>query len=510
MATPLFNWLNERATGVLLHPTSLPSSQGIGAFGPEAYRLVDFLEAGGFAYWQICPLGPTGFGDSPYQCFSAFAGNPYLIDLAPLVDFGLLRESELAPLRELPRDHVDYGALYEAFWPLLAKAAKRFAKGGEPTLDGYGHYKTFRKNQAHWMDSYAAYRATKAHFQGKPWFEWPKKYRSYAEWQKTELPAKLEADLAAEKFYQYLFFGQWRRLRQYANDRGVRIIGDVPIFVALDSADVWQNPEVFQLGKDGKPKAVAGVPPDYFSPKGQLWGNPLFDWEILKKENYTWWMDRLKANFTLYDVVRIDHFRAFYDYWSIPAKAEDATKGEWLPGPGMEFFETVQKELRDAHLIAEDLGDLHEGVHELRRKTGLPGMVILQFAFGDDAKNLYLPHNHERNSIVYAGTHDNNTTLGWYWSEGDHIREHVRRYLGVGDEAPQWDFIRACYRSTANLAVITMQDLLNLGEEGRMNAPGSAQGNWQWRYQPENLEFLQREVAGYLKEIGHLYGRINH
>lgn len=509
MAQPLFNWLDFRATGMLLHPTCLPNNQGVGAFGPSAYRLVDFLAESGIGFWQICPLGPTGFGDSPYQCFSAFAGNPYLIDLDPIVDFGLLKESELTPLRELPHDHVDYGALYEAFWPLLAKAAKRFAKGGEPTLDGYGHYKTFLKEQAHWLDAYAAYRATKEHFKGKAWLEWPKKYRTYADWQKSDLPAKLEAEIAAEKFYQYLFFGQWTRLRRYANEKGVQIIGDVPIFVALDSADTWSSPEIFQLTKDGKPKAVAGVPPDYFSPKGQLWGNPLFDWDALKKTGYCWWIDRLKANFALYDVVRIDHFRAFHDYWSIPATAADATKGEWLPGPGLDFFEKVKDALGDkAQLIAEDLGDLHEGVHALRKETGLPGMVILQFAFGGDATNDYLPHNHTRNSIAYAGTHDNDTTLGWYWSEGDHIREHVRRYFAVGDEAPQWDFIRACYRSPASLAVITMQDLLNKGSEGRMNAPGVAQGNWQWRYSLEDIEFLSREVSGYLMDLGHLYGRV--
>lgn len=508
MPTPLFNWLDKRATGVLLHPTSLPSNQGIGCFGPEAYRFVDFLLEGGISHWQICPLGPTGFGDSPYQCFSAFAGNPYLIDLQPLVEFGLLKETELEPLSALPHDHVDYGELYEAFWPILAKAAKRFAKGGEPTLDGYGRYKNFLKEHAHWLDAYAAYRATKEHFKGKPWVEWPKKCRTYADWQKSDLPEKLKTDIAAEKFYQYVFFGQWTRLREYANNRGVSIIGDVPIFVALDSADTWSNLEVFQLTKEAKPKAVAGVPPDYFSATGQLWGNPLFDWETLKARNYDWWMDRLKATFTLYDVVRIDHFRAFHDYWSIPATAKDATEGEWKPGPGIDFFEAVKKEIPEAHLIAEDLGDLNDGVHELRQKTGLPGMAVLQFAFGGDASNDYLPHNHTRNSVVYAGTHDNNTTLGWYWEEGDHIREHVRRYFGISDEAPQWDFIRACYRSTANLAVITMQDMLNKGAESRMNAPGSAQGNWSWRFSPEDIEFLQREVAGYLKEIGYLYGRI--
>ncbi len=507
MPSSLFNWLDSRASGILLHPTSLPSGHGIGNFGPAAYQFVDFLAEGGFGYWQICPLGPTGFGDSPYQCFSAFAGNPYLIDLDPVVSFGLLKESDLEPLRALPHDHVEYGGLYEAFWPLMAKAAKRFAKDGEPSLDGYGNYKSFIKEHAHWLDPYAAYRATKDHFKGKPWFEWAKKYRSYELWQKSDLPKKLADAIAAEKFYQYLFFGQWKLLRDYANSKGIKIIGDVPIFVAFDSADTWSSLEIFQMTKEGKPKAVAGVPPDYFSELGQLWGNPLFDWDALKKRDYDWWIARLKANFLLYDVVRIDHFRGFHDYWSIPATAKDARTGEWKAGPGIEFFEKVKEELPEALLIAEDLGDLSDGVHVLREATGLPGMVILQFAFGGDASNDYLPHNHEKNSVVYAGTHDNDTTLGWYWTEGDHVRDHVRRYLNVGDESPQWDFVRACYRSPARLAVITVQDLLNLGSDARLNTPGAAQGNWQWRYTHENIDFLRREVAGYLNELGYEYGR---
>ncbi|MEO0795757.1 MAG: 4-alpha-glucanotransferase [Verrucomicrobiota bacterium] len=508
MTLPLFNWLDQRAAGVLLHPTSFPSDLGIGNFGPEAKKFIDFLSGAGFKYWQICPLGPTGFGDSPYQCFSAFAGNPYLIDLNSLVEFGLLKHEELQPLRELPYDHVEYGALYEAFWPVMATAAKRFAKLKDKNLADYGHYNDFLVENGSWLKPYAAFRATKAHFKGKPWFEWAKKYRSYALWLDSPLPAKLEDEIAAECFYQYLFFGQWNALHRYANERNVEIIGDVPIFVAMDSADTWSNPEIFQLTKDGKPSAVAGVPPDYFSPLGQLWGNPLFDWKALKESNYAWWIERLNANFKLYDVVRIDHFRGFHDYWSIPSKAKDARSGKWMPGPGLEFFEAVKAAMPDARLIAEDLGDLSPGVEVLREETGLPGMAILQFAFGGEPDNNYLPHNHEKNCVIYAGTHDNDTTLGWYWSEGDHVRDFYRRYLTVGDEAPQWDFIRLCYRSPSKLAIVTVQDMLNLGGECRMNTPGEAQGNWQWRYHPDNLEQLKYDVAGYLNELAWLYDRL--
>jgi len=508
MREPLFNWLEARASGVLLHPTSIPSEHGVGNFGPHAYRFVDFLAESGFRYWQLCPLGPTGFGDSPYQCFSAFAGNPYLIDLNALVELGLLKAGELLPLRNLPSDRVDYGELYETFWPIITRAAKRFFDDGEKAAARYGDFKQFRRRHGDWLEPYAAYRATKAHFGGKPWFQWPKKYRTYADWSASTLGKKLRAAINAEAFFQYVFMGQWTALRNYAAKKNVGVIGDVPIFVALDSADVWSNPEIFQLDANGKPKAVAGVPPDYFSPLGQLWGNPLFDWEALKEQDYAWWITRLKANFELYDVVRIDHFRGFHDYWAIPARAKDARGGKWKDGPGIDFFEAVANALPNAPLIAEDLGDLTEGVHALRRETGLPGMAILQFAFGGDAKNSYLPHNHEQNSVIYAGTHDNNTTLGWYWSEGEHIRDHVRRYFAVGDEAPQWDFIRACLRSTGRLAVVTLQDMLNLGEDARMNAPGQAEGNWQWRYQPEDVEFLSREVAPYLLDQNRLYGRI--
>ncbi|MBC2594033.1 4-alpha-glucanotransferase [Ruficoccus amylovorans] len=507
MDSPLFPWLEKRHAGVLLHPTSLPGDLGIGQLGREARRLVDFLAAAGIRYWQLCPMGPTGYGDSPYQCFSSHAGNPYLIDLQALVGFGLLKDSELKPLRQLPHEYVDYGSLYQRFWPILELACQRY--GAKPEgLSGYGSYVEFCEKEADWLTPYAAFTACKAHFKGKPWFEWPKKLCTYRGFQKSDLAQALDSQMDAVRFTQYLFFAQWRQLRAYAAEKGVGIIGDVPIFVALDSADVWTRPELFQLGKDGQPTAVAGVPPDYFSPLGQLWGNPLFDWEQHKKDGYAWWIQRLEANFRLYDVVRLDHFRGFESYWSIPAGAKDARGGKWEAGPGLDFFRAVQKAIPEAKLIAEDLGDITPEVRAMHTATGLPGMAILQFAFGSGPENLYLPHNLSRNSATYPGVHDNDTTLGWYRSADGATQDHFRRYFGVDGSVPQWDCVRAAYRSVSRLAVIPMQDLMNLGSEARLNRPGEAAGNWQWRYHAEQLDTLWRGSATYLRGLAELYGRL--
>jgi 4-alpha-glucanotransferase len=506
MDTPLFSWLNRRSAGLLLHPSSLPGDTGIGNFGREARRLLDFMEAANLKLWQVCPLGPTGYGDSPYQCFSAFAANPYFIDLHPLVSFGLLERDELGPLHLLETARVDYGALYERFWPVLEKAFKRF-HAAPHDLEGYGGYATFKEEQADWLEPYALFQACKSHFDGKPWMEWPAKYRTYARTLETSLPGELATSCEAQRFYQYLAIGQYHRLKREANRRGIRIVGDIPIFVALDSADVWAHPELFQLKKSGQPDRVAGVPPDYFAPEGQLWGNPLFDWEALKQSGYSWWIDRLRASFALYDIVRIDHFRGFESYWSVPAESADARAGEWVEGPGLDFFRVVSKALPQARLIAEDLGVLTEAVLRLREQSGLPGMAVLQFAFGGGADNFYLPHNIDANTVVYPGTHDNNTSTGWYHQAGPEVQDHFRRYLRVPAENPAWDLIRAAYESVARLAVIPMQDLLALGAEARLNTPGQAVGNWQWRYRPDQLDALWRESAGYLGELGRLYGR---
>jgi 4-alpha-glucanotransferase len=512
-ASPLFNWLDTRAAGVLLHPTSLPSDQGVGTFDANAVRFLDFMQAAGLKCWQICPLGPTGYGDSPYQCFSAFAGNPYLVDLRALVGPGLLTHDEIAPLAALSADQVNYGALYEHKWPLLALAFDRFKKAGEPTLAADGEsFAQFKKKQAEWLGGYAFFRALKDHHRGVAWWEWPVEVRTYSLARKSPLSKQLAAAEEAHAFYQYLFFAQWRALRAAAKERGIEIIGDIPIFVAADSADVWAGHELFELdSKTGRPLAVAGVPPDYFSADGQLWGNPLYDWKRHAAEGYAWWHARLRASFELCDIVRIDHFRGFDAYWRIPATAPTARTGEWVKAPGREFFESVRAEFPNAKIIAEDLGELTPSVVELREATGLPGMAILQFAFGgDDAENLYLPHNLVPNSVIYPGTHDNDTSIGWYLTAPEKERDHVRRYLRVDGREIAWDFIRTSYAAVSRLAVIPMQDVLSLGGEARFNSPGKPQGNWQWRYRSTQIEqLINGGAATYLKSLGAMYGRVD-
>ena len=504
---PLFHWLDHRATGVLLHPTSLPNAFGVGAFDDAADAFLGFLADAQIKYWQLCPLGPTGYGDSPYQCFSSFAGNPYLVDPAALARLGLISDSALDPLRHLSHDHVDFGALYQLKLPLLFAAHARWRQDAIP-ISPYGDFESFRDRNASWLVSYALFSALKDHFSGRPWWEWPADVRSFSAAEKSPLRAQVAQRAEAYEFIQYLFFGQWSGLRARAAKLGIRIIGDTPIFTALDSADVWASPHLFQLDPETRrPTHVAGVPPDYFSADGQLWGNPLYYWPAHTAENYAWWIARLRANFVLCDVIRIDHFRGFDTYWSIPADAPTARTGSWEPGPGLSFFQAVRAALPDAKLIAEDLGDLTPAVEVLRDATGLPGMSVLQFAFGGDAKNLYLPHNHRANSVVYPGTHDNDTTLGWYATTDDKTRDHVRRYLRVSGRELSWDFLRAAYASTSNLAVIPMQDFFALGSEARFNTPGKAQGNWTWRYRAEQLRALRDSAGPYLRELGALYDR---
>ncbi len=503
---PLYDWLRERSAGVLLHPTSLPGAQGVGVLDAQAVHFLDFLQAAGVQHWQVCPLGPTGYGDSPYQCFSAFAGNPYLIDLAPLVTSGLLREAELQPLRNLPPHQTDYGALYLLKWPLLARAHSRWAKLGKPALP-YGDFAAFRARHADWLDAYCLFRALKDHFNGRLWLEWPEEVRDAHRAPGHPLARRLAAEREAHAFAQYLFFGQWAQLRAAAAKRGVQLIGDLPIFAALDSADAWARPELFELGPDLQPLAVAGVPPDYFSADGQLWGNPLYRWEAHAADGYKWWIARLRAAFDLADVVRIDHFRGFDTYWRIPVPAENARAGRWENGPGLELFRAFHHALPGARIIAEDLGELTDSVHALLRATGLPGMSVLQFAFGSDAANSYLPHNHTANSIVYTGTHDNDTTAGWYRGTDERTRDYVRRYLRVSGDDVAWDFVRSAYKSTARLAIVPLQDLLSLGSSARFNKPGSAQGNWQWRVTNDQLQQLTQTAAPALRELAQLYGR---
>jgi len=491
----------------LLHPTSLPSPGGVGVFDDAATDFLELLAKADIHYWQLCPLGPTGYGDSPYQCFSSFAGSPYLIDLVVLVRAGLLANEALTPFRNLSADHVDFGALYQHKLPLLFQAHSAWRKTRTTTLP-YGDFALFRKKHASWLAGYGFFSALKDHFDGKPWWDWPVEVRSFAAAQKSELKRQVADRAEGYEFAQYLFFGQWAQVRKKAAELGIGIIGDTPIFTALDSADVWSSPHLFQLDrKSGRPTFVAGVPPDYFSADGQLWGNPLYDWAAHEADGYAWWLDRLRANFALCDIVRIDHFRGFDSYWSIPAGAPTARTGRWEPGPGLKFFQRVLTALPGAKLIAEDLGELTPSVVALREATGLPGMAILQFAFGGDAKNLYLPHNQRANSVVYPGTHDNDTTLGWYATTDEKSRDHVRRYFRIGGQDVGWDFIRSSYASPANLAVIPMQDVFSLGSAARFNTPGKSQGNWTWRYRREQLASLRTGTAAYLRELGALYGR---
>ncbi len=503
----LFNWLDERSAGVLLHISSLPSDTGIGNLGSSAHRFIDFLSNAGLKLWQLCPLGPTGYGDSPYQSFSAFAGNPYFIDLIPLSNEGLITESEFKKLSALPYEFVDYGLLHKTFWPILRTAYKRFKKCRKGFLLDYGSINSFTKQQSVWIQEYALFMALKDFFDGKCWLDWPAEFRDAKKAKTIKLPENVCDGVNAHIFYQYLFYAQLNKLRNYARSQNVNIMGDVPIFVAMDSADVWANTDLFLLNDNGTAQFIAGVPPDYFSLDGQLWGNPLYKWPMHKSTKFRWWIQRIQSNYTFYDILRLDHFRGFSSYWSVPASSKTARLGEWVPSPGLDLFESIHCDLPNAKLIAEDLGVVTDEVNLLRDVTGLPGMKVLQFAFGTDADNSYLPHNHQPNYVTYTGTHDNDTTLGWYLSLDEFMKDRIRTYLGVSGKEISWDFIRACIKSSANMAIFPLQDLLCLGSESRLNTPGTHQGNWQWRYLTCQLEELERKSANYLREQLIIFGR---
>jgi 4-alpha-glucanotransferase len=500
-------WLTTRSAGVLAHVSSLPGAYGIGNLGPGARRFVDFLADSGVRQWQICPLGPTGYGDSPYQSFSSFAGNPYFIDLGELLADGLLENADLATLHELPKDRVDYGALYEFFWPVLELAHDRLVARGADGVDGLGSLAGFRRQHASWLEPFATFMALKAHFGGDAWTRWPQEFRHYDPDILAALPPAVRRDIDRHAFYQYLFFGQWNRLRHYAAGCGVSIIGDVPIFVALDSVDTWQNRAVFRLDAAGRPQATAGVPPDYFSASGQLWGNPLYDWDYLARDGYRWWIERLRAAFALYDIVRLDHFRGFDTYWEIPAGAPDARGGRWRKGPGLPFLTAVQQALPQARIIAEDLGYIGPDVVALRRAAGLPGMKIMQFAYGHDAHNVNLPHFYPADSVVYTGTHDNNTTRGWLENLSAASAKQIDAYFQLAGGHSAWPLIRAALATVSRLAVIPMQDLLDLPMAAALNRPGTAEGNWQWRFTAEQLASLGHEKLATLREWIKLYDR---
>ena len=496
----------KRAAGVLLHPTSLPGRYGIGDFGPAAYRFVDFLVEARQSYWQTLPLGPTGYGDSPYQSFSAFAGNPLLVSPDTLATEGYLPPEAIATVPPFPADSVDYGPVIAYKMGLLRQAHEYFWAEGAAAQQA--EFAQFCRISAYWLDDYALFMALKNRFMaqaGGVWNSWPRpiatrRPEALAEWRE-----KLADNVSLHKFSQFLFFKQWLALKQYANERGVQIIGDIPIFVAFDSADVWAHPDLFYLDEDGAPAFVAGVPPDYFSETGQRWGNPLYRWDRMKANRYAWWAARLRMCFTQADIVRIDHFRGFEAYWQILAAEPTAVVGQWVPGPGADFFREMQRQLGDLPLIAEDLGVITPAVEALRDEFAFPGMKILQFAFGGERNSQFLPHNFRRNCVCYVGTHDNETAVGWYENASEDERDHIRRYIGVDGHDIAWDMTRLAWMSVADTAVATMQDLLRLGNEARMNFPGKVGGYWRWRY---TEEMLADWIAPRLRELTELYGRV--
>jgi 4-alpha-glucanotransferase len=504
-----------RASGILLHPTSLPGDFGVGDLGGEAYRFVDFLEKSKQTYWQILPLGPTGYGDSPYQCFSAFAGNTHLISPRKLVEENLLTEDEINQKPDFADDRVDFGGVYEWKNWILPKAYERFRM--TTSVDLRGKFETFTQQNAAWLDDYALYRAIKAAQGQKAWYEWEEPLRLRHENALNQAREQLRNEIQAQKFYQFLFFWQWSELKKYAGERGIKIVGDVPIFVALDSADVWCNPREFKLNEDGSPKVIAGVPPDYFSKTGQLWGNPIYNWELMQAEGFRWWIERVRATLKTVDIIRVDHFRGFAAAWEVPGGDGTAENGRWVNVPGKELFRALQNALGELPVMAEDLGVITPDVEELRDSFGFPGMRILQFAFGGDTKNHDLPHNYIRNCVAYTGTHDNDTTVGWFHSQAgagstrdssqiNREREFCKEYLNSDGGEIQWNFIRAVWASVADTAIAPMQDLLGLGNEARMNLPASNAGNWQWRYRKDDLT---DEIAARLGRLTEIYGRTN-
>ena len=490
-----------RDSGILLHPTSLPGPHGIGDLGAAAYRWIDFLRAAQQQLWQVLPLGPPGFGDSPYAARSAFAGNPLLISLERLVEADLLDAEDLAgpPLSDGAR--VDFAAVESFKLPLLARAFERFR-----TEQGLQHpaFCAFSEASASWLEDYALFTALRDAHGGAVWTTWdpPLVRREPAALDAAR--AQLAHEINSIRFMQFVFAFQWGRLKAAANAAGIRIVGDIPIFVAHDSADVWAHQDLFLLDEDGNPTVVAGVPPDYFSPTGQRWGNPLYRWDRLAQSGYAWWVERFRSTLQMVDIVRIDHFRGFEAYWEVPAEEETAMNGRWVPGPGGAFFDSVSATLGPLPVIVEDLGLITRPVDDLRDALGYPGMKVLQFAFGDDATNPYLPHNYDWNCVVYTGTHDNDTTEGWFASLEDRQRARVVRYLGDAPELLSRKVMRAALSSVARTAIVPFQDVLALGTEARMNLPGWGTGNWGWRASPEQLN---PEHAAWLAEMTTLYGR---
>ena len=501
-----------RASGILLPISSIPSNYGIGCFSKEAYTFVDQLKEAGQKYWQILPLGPTGYGDSPYQSFSTFAGNPYFIDLEDFIHRDLLTVSECEKCDwGGSSSYVDYEKIYNSRFALLKKACDRFYK--QDTRDGElkllrEEMEVFEKEQGFWLEDYCLYMAIKNSLDGIAWNEWPEDLKTRKSEAMIKAKEELKEDISFYAFQQFWFYRQWNRLKKYANDRDIQIIGDLPIYVAFDGADAWANPDLFQFDENAVPKAVAGCPPDAFSATGQLWGNPLYNWKYHKNTGYAWWTQRMSHCMKLYDKVRIDHFRGFDEYWAVPYGDTTAENGQWEKGPGIELFQILEKKISNLDVIAEDLGFLTDTVIQLLADSGYPGMKVLQFAFDDNGKSVYLPFRYEKNCVVYTGTHDNETTKGWLEGLSEDVKAFVEQYTdcaGKETDACVWGLIRAAQSSVADLCVVPLQDYLCLGNEARMNAPSTVGDNWKWRL--TRNQFDEKTIKKIHSMTG-LFGRI--
>lgn len=491
----------KRSSGVIMHISSLPGDYGIGTFGKEAYDFADFLKKSGLGYWQILPLGQTSYGDSPYQSFSAFAGNPYFIDFDILEKDGLLQKSDYENINFGDNQlYVDYEKLFNEKFKVLKIA---YQNGKEKYRE---EIENFKKENSLWIEDYASYMAIKSEFNLKSWQSWDEDIKVREEKTLNKYKEKLKDEIEYWIFIQYIFFKQWNNLKNYVNSLGIKIIGDIPIYVSEDSADAWANPEIFLLDEKKVPIKVAGCPPDAFSATGQLWGNPIYRWDYLENTGYRWWINRIKESLKLYDVIRIDHFRGFESYWQIPYGEETAVNGEWVKGPGMKLFNAIEKELGKVNIIAEDLGFLTSEVIKFRKDSGFPGMKVLQFAFDEREESDYLPHNYDKDCIVYTGTHDNDTFRGWFEKTGSkNDIEFCKKYLKLTEEEGyNWGFIRGAWSSVGMLSVTLMQDFLNLGNEARMNLPSTIGENWKWRTDKSSLN---EELSKKIYELNKLYGR---
>ena len=495
----------QRSSGLLLHPTSLPGEYGIGEIGDSAYHWIDFLLESKQSVWQILPLGPTSYGDSPYQVTSVFAGNPLLIDLKSLAKSGYISPNDLKKSPDFLEDCVDFKSVIEWKMPLLEEAFNRFSEIAlESDIEGFAHFCSTYDDI--WLAEFALFMAIKNQFDKRAWCEWPVELKLRDADSLAEMRNQLKNEIQAQKFFQYQFFKQWTNLKNYANQQGIRILGDIPIYVSHDSADLWANQDKFCLDDEGNLLVVAGVPPDYFSETGQLWGNPIYKWDVMEKNGFRWWIERVRTTLQYVDVIRIDHFRGFEAYWEVAYGEETAINGRWVKGPGHVFFDKLMEALPQIPIIAEDLGVITPEVTALRDRYGFPGMKILQFAFSGDASNRDLPHNYNTACVVYSGNHDNNTTHGWFKTISEKEREYCIRHLGKKPKNISWDLMRLACASTADVAIYPIQDVLGLGSEARMNYPGRASGNWTWRLKPGQLS---RKYTKKLAEMTEIYGRSN-